>query len=366
MKLPPFLLDHWLQQERPRPIRFDLAASTGPKWTLGALQALGDGIDLTETKLGYLPPQGSVALRQALGRYLGVDPDWVTVTTGASEAVSILLFLHARAGATVVLPRPDFPAFDAMAQAWNLGVRSYTLDREAGYRHDPDAIVGASDAETVLALINTPHNPTGAVAAIEDIRTIAARLGEKGVPLVVDEVYHPLHFGQSVPSAAGVDNVILIGDMSKALSLAGLRIGWIVDADAERRESYIDARSYFTISGSPLLERLAAHALDNHRVILDRLATVAAANLAELTSFIDSHADTFAWVRPQGGTVSFPWFRDGQDARPFATALADAGVLVAPGDCFGQPAHMRVGFAAEADGFSEALSIFDRVLRSRR
>ena len=52
-----------------------------------------------------------------------------------------------------------------------------------------------------------------------------------------------------------------MGDMSKALSLAGLRMGWIIDADPERRKRIIDARSYFTICSSPILEAIAIHAL---------------------------------------------------------------------------------------------------------
>ena len=58
-------------------------------------------------------------------------------------------------------------------------------------------------------------------------------------------------------------NTIVVGDLSKALSLPGLRIGWLIDRDARRRERLIDLRSYFTISGSPLTEAIAAHALAN-------------------------------------------------------------------------------------------------------
>ena len=77
-------------------------------------------------------------------------------------------------------------------------------------------------------------------------------------------------------------------------------------------------------------------------------------------------SDVLAWVKPAGGTVCFPWFRDGRDSRPFCTALAAKGVLVAPGDCFGMPEHMRVGFALlKREKFLEGLAIFERVLREQ-
>jgi aspartate/methionine/tyrosine aminotransferase len=167
-------------------------------------------------------------------------------------------------------------------------------------------------------------------------------------------------------SAASIPNVNVMGDMSKALSLSGLRLGWLVERDAERREQMIDARGYFTISSSPLLERLAVHAFANREVLLSRLHAVASENLAALSDFMERVSDMLAWAKPEGGTVCFPWFRDGRDSRPFCEALAANGVLVAPGDCFGMPAHMRLGFALlKREKFLEGLAIFERVLREQ-
>ena len=254
-----------------------------------------------------------------------------------------------------------------MAGVWGLGVRQARLSRENNYRQSAADVLAAADKETVLALVNTPHNPTGSVMPPDEIRALAGALAENRVPLIVDEVYHPLYFGAQPPSAASTGNVLAMGDMSKALSLAGLRMGWIVDADAERRNRIVDARSYFTISGSPVLEALATHALLHREVLLAKLRAVASENLAALSAFMERVADTLAWVRPTGGTVAFPWFRDGRDSRPFCEALAAKGVLVAPGDCFAMPDHMRIGFAVlKSDRFAEALSIFERTLREHR
>ena len=120
MHLPPFKLDHWLSKHSfaTPPIAYDLAASTGPKWTVGELLALGEGADLDDAVLGYAPSEGTKALREAIGAFLGVDPDWIVVTLGASEAYSILLCLAARPGANIVLPSPAYPAFEPMAGVW--------------------------------------------------------------------------------------------------------------------------------------------------------------------------------------------------------------------------------------------------------
>jgi aspartate/methionine/tyrosine aminotransferase len=175
------------------------------------------------------------------------------------------------------------------------------------------------------------------------------------VPLLVDEVYHPLYAGVEQPSAASLPGVTVTSDLSKALSLPGLRTGWLIEADAGRRARMVDARSYMTISGSPLLERLAVQALTHSDAVLARLRQVAMANLARLDGLIAGSGGRLAWVRPHGGTTAFPWLADGRDARPFCEDLARAGVLLAPGDCFDHPAHMRIGFAQQAEGFDIAI-----------
>jgi len=372
MRIPPFLLDQWLAtyEFASPPIQYNLASSTGPRWTVGDLLALGDGAGLKhlgDLRLSYAPPQGSDALRKQVAALHDVDPDWVVITTGASEALSALYCLAAEAGASITLPFPSFPAMPVMARAWGLNVSTYALDRANGFKQSAERVLAAVGESTRLVLINTPHNPTGSVMPHAEIARLAANLEHRLIPLVVDEVYHPLYHGGSLsPSAAKLSNTIVVGDLSKALSLPGLRIGWLIDRDARRRERLIDLRSYFSISGSPLTEAIAAHALANRDEILGRVRAVAAANLVALTDFMNAHADTLAWVPPAGGTTVFPWLRDGSDARDLCVTLASAGVLFAPGYTFDAPGHFRLGFGAQSEGFAQALNIVSDTLRAPR
>ena len=365
MELPHFALDHWMSTYdfATPPIAYNLASSTGPRWSVGALAQLGDvPLVLEDIRLSYAPPQGATGLRAAVAAFHEVDPDHVVMTTGASEALSILLCLASRPCGNIVIPDPAYPAYAALAQSAGLNHQAYSMASENEFAQDPDAILAATNGETVAVILNTPHNPTGVVMMRDAIETLAAALATRSIPLIVDEVYHPLYHSKPQRSAAGIPNVIVISDLSKALSLPGLRTGWIIEADAEKREKIINARSYFTISGSPLLERLAGHALINRHTILATLQRVAADNLAQLDALIDGSAGRLTWTRPHGGTTCFPAFVDGRDSRPFCQRLAKAGVLIAPGDCFGRASHMRIGFAQQADGFDEAISRFAAVL----
>jgi len=362
MQLPPFLLDEWLAAHEfaSPPIRYNLASSTGPAWTLSELMALGDGSirrKLEEMRLSYAPPEGARPLRERIAQFHDADPDWVIVTTGASEALSMLYCLHADPGASILLPSPAFPAMPVMARAWGLKVSHYKLRREEGFRQSADQVLAGVEGSTRLVLINTPHNPTGSVMAAAEIERLAASLADRGIAMLVDEVYHPLYFGSSSRSAARLPGAIVVSDFSKALSLSGLRIGWIIDADARRRERLINLRSYFTVSGSPVTEAIAVYALAHREAILSRLETVAVANLSMLKQFMSAHRESLGWIAPAGGTVAFPWRLDGANARAMCAALAREGVLLAPGDCFDAPEHFRIGFGAEEHGFREALEI---------
>lgn len=362
MDLPPFLLNQWLESHHG--LKHNLAGSAGPRWTLRELVTLGEGLpELGDVPLRYGTPEGDADLRDAIARYLEVDPDWVVVTNGASEAVLLVLLALARTDGNALLPLPGYPAFAGAAAAASLRPRFYRLERQRGFELNANAVLGEVDDETVAVVINTPHNPTGTVVSHSECVGLADALGERGIPLVADEVFHPIYFGEPNASGTAIENAVVIGDMSKALAMPGLRIGWAVDRDAERRARMINARSHLSVSASPVLEALALHALRNRDAVLQRTQSIAATNLASLTRFMDEMCDVLAWAPPLGGLQSFPWFRDGRDSRPFCERMVEKGVFLSPGDCFGMADHFRVGFGSQVEGIDTALEIMSDELR---
>ena len=135
MEMRPFLLDQWLSKHQfaSPPIEYDLASSTGPRWTVRELLALVDDDvreRLFDRPLYYAPPEGGAELREAIAAVAGVTGDDVRITTGAAEALWILLIDAAEEGANVVLPHPGFPTFAEAARVLGLEVRQYHLRAE--------------------------------------------------------------------------------------------------------------------------------------------------------------------------------------------------------------------------------------------
>lgn len=369
MSTPRFDLDHWMHECEDREIKYDLAGSTGPPWTVPDLLAL-DGLDpgrsLEGASLGYSSVEGTGELRAAIAEASGVGPADVQVTTGASEALAILVAAHRREGGNVVVPDPGYPPFAALSHIFGMEVRRYPLVEARGWAIDGAAARRVVDGDTALVIVNSPHNPTGACATPGELDGLERLAAEVGAVLVVDQVFHPVYHTAHPPEPLASRRVVVVGDTSKALALPGLRVGWIVDVDPERRRPYFDLRAYFTLSGVPLAERLAALAVRHRETILERTRDVATRNRRVLTDFVARHEDRLAWATPQGGLTSFPRLRDGGDARAWCRAVADEGVLLAPGDCFGHPAHFRLGFGATEPGaFLKGLEMLGGVLERR-
>lgn len=365
MPIPTFALEVWMHEHEARPLRYDLSGSTGPLWTLSELLALEDlpADAFADEPLTYAPVTGSAELREAVAAHTDSTPEHVQITSGAAEALAMLVAAGASPGGNVVFPDPGYPSFGALAEIFAQEARPYRLSRDDGYELDPQSVIDLIDAGTGLVIVNTPHNPTGATASTTAMRAIQESAARHGVVVAIDQVQHPIaHTGTSA-SGAAVDGAVLIGDMSKAMSLAGLRLGWIVDPDPVRRESYFSLRGFLTLSTTPLSERLAAIALRQRQRVLVRAQSVGSRNLTVLRAFFDRHRERFRWVEPEGGLIAFPWVVDEPSARPFCEQLAAAGILLSPGDCFGHPQHFRVAFGAtEPELFAAAIAAIETIV----
>jgi aspartate/methionine/tyrosine aminotransferase len=370
MKLKPFLLDMWLDRYE-HGIEFNLAASEGPRWTLNEILNLASEEErqrFLNHKLGYSRPAGAAGLRAAIAEMQDVDVDTVQVVTGASEALLILMWMAAEAGANVVLPQPGYPPFSALPESLGIEIRYYAVRKENDFRIDLEGIKQLVDRNTKLILINSPHNPTGATISDAELDRLHEFTATREIQLVSDEVYHPIyhvqHQGQATRSASRLPHATVIHDFSKAFPLAGVRTGWMIEHDSKRRERYWNARTYFSISNNTAGELLAEIAMRRRDIVLGKTQETASRNLRQLVAFMSEHRETLGWIPPRGGMTAFPWLVSGENSRTFCQAAAEQGILLAPGDCWDAPAHFRLGFAAMTDKFPEALDRLGEFVRS--
>jgi N-succinyldiaminopimelate aminotransferase len=184
----------------------------------------------------YPPGPGIPELRQAVAahqkRFYGLDlnPDTeVLVTAGATEAIAAALLALLEPGDEVIAFEPYYDSY-AAGIAMAGGVRVPVTLRPPGFRPDLAAVRAAVTSRTRLILLNTPHNPTGAVFTPAELAELAAIAREHDLLVVSDEVYEHMVFdGTHVPivTLPGMaERTVTISSAAKTFSFTGWKIGW--------------------------------------------------------------------------------------------------------------------------------------------
>ncbi len=369
MKFRTFLLDQWLQQHADA--EFNMGGSTGPRWTVReVLELTGDSDgaarEILDLPIHYPPTAGGTNLREAIAEMQGVRPEEVIVLAGGSEALFHIFYTAAEAGSNVIVPSPCFPAYELVSEILGFEIRHYHLRRENGYAVDLDEMKRLADGRTKMLVVNSPHNPTGAILSNEEMTALHDFAASQGIQFVSDEVFHPIYHGREADSAARLPNATVVGDLSKALSLGGLRLGWIVERDAVRRKNYLNAREYVTVSNTPFSEFLGEIAVRHNDQVLGRTRRVTRANLNLLQGVITQAKGVLDWVPPAGGMTAWVRLVSGGDARRFCEEGLKYGLLLAPGDCWGFPDHFRIGFGVGPEWYPRAMERLSELIHSGR
>ncbi len=152
--------------------------------------------------------------------------------------------------------------------------------------------------------------------------------------------------------------------MSKAFSLAGLRVGWIV-APAEVTEQVLIHRDHDTISVGMVNDHFAAMALEHRAALLARSHAITRGNLAALTEWVDTQSRV-DWVRPSAGTTAMLRMDIDIPSRVFCVDLVqETGVMLTPGDAFDMEGYVRIGFANDPSILRDGLERLGTYLSKR-
>lgn len=215
----------------------------------------------------YPPGRGISELRAAIARHqehwygLALDPDReVVVTAGATEALAAAILALTEPGDELVTFEPFYDSYAAVAAL--AGVRLVTVPlRWPAFEPDLDELAAAVTDRTRVILVNTPHNPTGAVFG-RDVLTRVVELAERvGAIIVTDEVYEHLTFGvphipiATLPGAR--ERTVTISSGGKTFSTTGWKIGWFT-APPELADAVLAVKQFLTyVNGAPFQPAIA-------------------------------------------------------------------------------------------------------------
>lgn len=356
--------------------KYNIAETCCASISIDQLRELSDNKDKpvldTSKILNYGPIRGSEELRTNLARLYSakvaspLSPDNILTTPGAIQANYLTAYALVGPGDHVICHYPTYQSLYEVPKQLGAEVDLWKAKPENEWIPEIDELKTLIKPNTKLIILNNPNNPTGAVLKKSFLQAVIDLAAEKNIIILGDEVYRPLFHSISPidkefpPSLLSMEykNVIVTGSMSKAYSLAGIRVGWIASRNPELIETIAQARHYTTISVSQFDEQVAAYALHPSTVhgLLARNIQLAKTNLALLEKFVLKNEDECEWIKPVAGTTAFIKFhREGKpvDSVDFCKKLLEkTGVLFVPGSqSFGEEwkGYVRIGFVNQTD-----------------
>jgi aspartate/methionine/tyrosine aminotransferase len=320
-----------------------------------AVKSLRDG----ETFYTY--QRGLPELRAALARYhrkiygRAFDVERFFVTSGGMPAIQMATRLVSGSGDEVIVPTPAWPNFAAaVGIAGATPVEVPMTFGNAGWTLDLDRLFAAVTPRTTAIFLNSPSNPTGWTAGLDELRAILAFARERGLWIVADEVYHRYFYaGDRSPSFYDIadpdDRLLHVNTMSKNWAMTGWRIGWLSAPPAL----------------GPVIENLIQYSSSGTAAFMQRAATVALDEGDDFIALQVARARTgrdivvsglgatgrVRFAEPEGAFYLF-FSVDGEtDTRKLAFRLIEeANVGLAPGAAFGGAGagFLRLCFARDA------------------
>lgn len=318
-----------------------------------------DALIATADSPSYPATHGTAALRDAVVDWFarrrgvdGVDPASVMPTVGSKELVGLLpSLLGLGAGDIVVHPSIAYPTYDVGA-------------RLAG--STPLAAAGVTDwrgnTSVKLVWVNSPSNPTGAVANVAELREIVEAARAIGAIVASDECY--AEFGWEAPwnedrvpsildervCGGSHEGLLAVYSLSKQSNLAGYRAAFVA-GDPAITGRLLEARKHIgMMMPGPVQAAMVAGLGDHAHVAAQRSlygarrATLSRALVAAGFTIDDSVAGLYVWATR------------GEDAWRSVAWLADRGIVVAPGSFYGAAGagHVRVALTASDEHIDQA------------
>lgn len=371
--LPEFSLERWFAEFEFVPGIRNLTASGPFAATTRELLELEDAATTArylELGLDYVENPGNAELRQGIaGLYKTLEASNIRVTSGASEALFLLILTVVQPGDNIIVEEPTYGNIAGVAQSRGAEVRRLPLRMEQGWKPDLEQLAQLVDQKTRLIYFTHSNNPTGKLLQVEEMQAIARIAERVGALFVNDEVFRLISLdGAPIPSAIDVvEHAAVIADMTKPWGLGGLRVGWIASRDSALLQRVSNARDYSTMCGSAPGEFLAQVALRHaSQVIAPRLAA-ACTNLQRLADAIEGSNGVLRWSPPQAGYTAFVQFPF--RAEPFCRYLAEEKkFLLLPGYVYGKAyeQYIRIGYGCSTERFAEGLTTIMDVLQNWR
>ena len=339
-----------------------------PQCVSDAIKELVDTSDSISLH-GYTSAQGDAMVRKTMADHLNkkygakISADNIYMTCGAAAALSIVMNACMQPGDECLVIKPYFPEYGVYIE--RSGAKVVEVDpEEKTLQIDIENVDKAINEKTKAIVINSPNNPSGVVYKKDKIEALCELLKKKEeeyehpIFIITDEPYRELIYDDiELPYLINYyDNTFSCYSFSKALSMPGERIGYVVVSP--NIANYEDA--YAAVCGSGrALGYVCAPSLWQ-KVVAKCVDATADISIYKKNRdlFYNSLTEMgFECVYPDGAFYLFVKAME-EDSRAFSDKCKEHEILVVPADSFGMPGYVRVSYCVETKQIEDALPAF--------
>lgn len=314
----------------------------------------------------YSNGRGEPSLVEALaGKYSRrtgrtITSDNILCFSGTQTGLFAVLLGLVEQGDKVLVPDPYYATYEGLVRGPGAELVPVPLDPVNRFHLRARDLEAAIQPGCRVLLLNSPHNPSGAVLTREEIAAIGDVCRKHDLWIVSDEVYEELTFGAPFASPLDIadlaERTIAVSSISKSHAAPGFRSGWAV-GPAEFCRRLLPLSESMLFGGQPFIADMAAHALTHEFPTAATMRGLYSARADIIMTKLEGVAGLRP-IRPEGGMfVLLDVRRTGLDGHAFASRLLEEQhVSVMPGSSFGEAAKylVRMSLTVPDDKLAEA------------
>lgn len=314
-----------------------------------------------EGKNAYSPTQGIAPLREKLeaqvSKQISFENRKLFVCSGTSGGLVLSLMAMVNPGDEVIIFDPCFVMYESLIHlAAGVPVR---IDSYPDFRMSAAAVEQAITPKTKAIIVNSPGNPTGVQATVDELKEIAALAKAHNIALISDEIYREFCYDTPFVSPAEFNaDTIVIDGFSKTYAMTGWRLGFVhgppavIDAMIKIQQySFVCAPQPVQWAGLAALDFDMSDYVDSYREKRNKI--------------VDGLAGYYELQKPDAAFYAFPKLPWGTGDEFVQEAIAN-NLLVIPGHIFSRSdTHFRISYAASNETLDEGIEILQRLAKRK-
>lgn len=333
--------------------------------------ALDKGLTAYTSNYGLPALQQAIAAKLERENGIQVDPArQIIVTVGSNEAVFAAMQATLNPGDEVLIPDPSWLHYFYCARLAGARAVSLPLHESNGFQLDPDDLKKLVTPRTKMLVLNTPHNPTGAVMSRETLQAVAGVVARHGLLLLSDEIYEKMIYDGLTHLSPGSieaikDQTITVNGFSKSYAMTGWRVGYVA-ASPNLISAIIRVHQYSVICATSFAQAGALAAITGPQDCVSQMFAEFARRREIVVEALQDIPGIHL-VPPAGTFYAFPSIQaSGASSQEIADRLLEeAQVAVVPGSAFGDHGEgfIRISFACSIEKVKEGMQSIARFFR---